>query len=132
MTTSTVLPLIPEASAVRVANELLFVGFTSNGVSAPPLLTDGRFSGGSKGVLIAHLEDMFKEGSITGLIENGDEIEIDMKNGNVNLLVNKEVLNMRSILSFIDEKRPHIVGTLGKFSRNVGGIEDGYMCYGSF
>ena len=51
----------------------------------------------NSGVLIAHLEEMFKEGFITGLIENSDEI--DMKNGNVNPLVNKEVLYMRSILS---------------------------------
>ena len=62
---------------------------------APPLLTDGRFSGGSRGILVAHLEDMYKKGSGTGLIENGDEIEIDLVKNSINLSVSHEEINRR-------------------------------------
>ena len=56
------------------------------GSKTPPLATDGRFSGGSKGILIAHLDDMYKDGSLTGIIKNGDKISIDLEKNNISLL----------------------------------------------
>ena len=96
---------------------------------APPLLTDGRFSGGSRGILVAHLEDMYKKGSGTGLIENGDEIEIDLVKNSINLLVSEEEINRRykKYGETIYENRPKFKGTLGKFTKYVGNIENGYL-----
>ena len=53
------------------------------GEDAPPLLTDGRFSGGSHGILVAHLPDAYKD-TVTTRIVTGDTITIDLENGSVN------------------------------------------------
>ena len=63
------------------------------GTDAPPLATDGRFSGGSKGILVAHLPDAYKK-TITSVLENGDIINIDIKNNLINVnLQDKEIKN---------------------------------------
>ena len=104
------------------------IGYFGSG-NVPPLLTDGRFSGGSRGILVAHLEDMYKEDSITGLIYDGDEIEIDLTKNSINLLVPKEQLRTRNINYYLDiqKSRPKYKGTLGKFCRHVGDIDSGYL-----
>ena len=42
------------------------------------LITDGRFSGGTRGAAIGHVSPEAAEGGIIGLIEDGDTIEIDI------------------------------------------------------
>ena len=42
--------------------------------NVPPLATDGRFSGGSKGILIAHLPEAYKN-TITSILKDGDKIK---------------------------------------------------------
>ncbi|MGZ4915782.1 MAG: dihydroxy-acid dehydratase [Halobacteriota archaeon] len=45
-----------------------------------PLITDGRFSGGTRGPAIGHISPEAAEGGPLGLLENGDEILIDITN----------------------------------------------------
>lgn len=59
------------------------------------LLTDGRFSGGSSGLVIGHASPEAAEGGNIGLIENGDKIEIDIPNRTINLAVSDEELQKR-------------------------------------
>ena len=61
------------------------------GSNALPLATDGRFSGGSVGILIAHLPDAYKSDNITGLIRNGDVIELNLKDNSITDLSEKEL-----------------------------------------
>ncbi|WP_313149843.1 dihydroxy-acid dehydratase [Lysinibacillus capsici] len=59
------------------------------------LITDGRFSGASRGISIGHISPEAAEGGPIALVENGDIIEIDLPNRTINLQVSDEVLAER-------------------------------------
>ena len=98
------------------------------GDEVPPLATDGRFSGGSHGILICHLPDAFKEDSITSVIKNDDVIILDLDKNSITLNVEEEDLNNR-LKSVIKPKLDIEIGYLSKFNRLVGGIDSGYSTY---
>ena len=63
------------------------------------LLTDGRFSGGSSGLVIGHASPEAAEGGAIGLVEEGDIIEIDIPNRSINLRVDAaELANRRQAM----------------------------------
>lgn len=59
------------------------------------LITDGRFSGASRGISIGHISPEAAEGGPIALVENGDIIVIDLPNRTINLQVSDEVLAER-------------------------------------
>ncbi|MHB1731392.1 MAG: dihydroxy-acid dehydratase, partial [Leptospirillum sp.] len=59
------------------------------------LLTDGRFSGGSSGLVIGHASPEAAEGGAIGLVEEGDVVDIDIPNRSINLRIPEEVLLAR-------------------------------------
>lgn len=59
------------------------------------LFTDGRFSGGSSGLVIGHASPEAAEGGTIGLVEEGDIIEIDIPNRKMHLAVSDEELACR-------------------------------------
>jgi dihydroxy-acid dehydratase len=59
------------------------------------LFTDGRFSGGSSGLVIGHASPEAAEGGAIGLVEEGDMIDIDIPARTVNLRVSDEVMAHR-------------------------------------
>ncbi|MEV0049146.1 dihydroxy-acid dehydratase [Saccharopolyspora shandongensis] len=59
------------------------------------LITDGRFSGGSSGLSIGHISPEAASGGTIGLVENGDQILIDVRERKLELLVSEEVLAER-------------------------------------
>ncbi len=59
------------------------------------LITDGRFSGGSSGLSIGHISPEAAEGGLIGLVETGDDIEIDIPNRSITLKVEDAVLDQR-------------------------------------
>ncbi|MEU5850878.1 dihydroxy-acid dehydratase [Saccharopolyspora shandongensis] len=59
------------------------------------LITDGRFSGGSSGLSIGHISPEAASGGAIGLVENGDQILIDVRERKLELLVSEEVLAER-------------------------------------
>jgi dihydroxy-acid dehydratase len=59
------------------------------------LVTDGRFSGGTSGLSIGHVSPEAAEGGAIGLVEEGDQIEIDIPARSIRLLVSDEVLAHR-------------------------------------
>ncbi|MFW0181519.1 dihydroxy-acid dehydratase [Rothia sp. CCM 9417] len=59
------------------------------------LITDGRFSGGTSGISIGHISPEAAAGGAVGLIEHGDEIEIDVHNRILRVNVPDEVLAAR-------------------------------------
>jgi dihydroxy-acid dehydratase len=59
------------------------------------LFTDGRFSGGSSGLVIGHASPEAAEGGAIGLVEEGDLIDIDIPNRTINLRVTVEELAHR-------------------------------------
>jgi dihydroxy-acid dehydratase len=59
------------------------------------LFTDGRFSGGSSGLVIGHASPEAAEGGAIGLIEDGDTVDIDIPARTINLRVAPEELAQR-------------------------------------
>jgi hypothetical protein len=59
------------------------------------LFTDGRFSGGSSGLVIGHASPEAAEGGAIGLVEEGDMIDIDIPARTINLRVTAEELAHR-------------------------------------
>ncbi len=59
------------------------------------LITDGRFSGGTSGLSIGHVSPEAAEGGAIGLIEEGDQLEIDIPGRRINLLVSEDELAAR-------------------------------------
>ncbi|MBU6995499.1 dihydroxy-acid dehydratase [Ferrovum myxofaciens] len=59
------------------------------------LFTDGRFSGGSSGLVIGHASPEAAEGGAIGLVEEGDMIDIDIPSRSINLRVTAEDLAYR-------------------------------------
>lgn len=59
------------------------------------LITDGRFSGASRGISIGHISPEAAEGGPIALIENGDIIEIDLPKRTINVKVSDDILEDR-------------------------------------
>ncbi|MEK7242958.1 MAG: dihydroxy-acid dehydratase, partial [Thermodesulfobacteriota bacterium] len=59
------------------------------------LLTDGRFSGGSKGAAIGHISPEAAEGGPIAAVQEGDRIEIDIPGKKLSLLISDEELKAR-------------------------------------
>jgi len=59
------------------------------------LITDGRFSGGSRGAAIGHISPEAAEGGLIALVKNGDRISIDIPQKKLTLLVGQEEIRRR-------------------------------------
>ncbi len=59
------------------------------------LITDGRFSGATRGAAIGHISPEASEGGIIGIVREGDRIKIDIENGNLELMVQEDEINNR-------------------------------------
>ncbi|MEM3851879.1 MAG: dihydroxy-acid dehydratase [Methanomassiliicoccales archaeon] len=60
------------------------------------LITDGRFSGATRGLMIGHVSPEAYEGGPIALVEDGDRIRIDVDEGKVDLLVSESELKQRA------------------------------------
>lgn len=81
------------------------------------LITDGRFSGGSRGPAIGHVSPEAAEGGLIALVEEGDQIQYDLNLGILELLVNEETIQKRKD-QFISREKP-LEGVLGKYAKSV-------------
>lgn len=82
------------------------------------LITDGRFSGGSHGLVIGHITPEASEGGLLALVEDGDGIEIDVPNHQVNLLVADIELAIRRS-RYKPRPQQALSGVLFKYARQV-------------
>ena len=81
------------------------------------LLTDGRFSGGSRGAAIGHISPEAAEGGPLAAVRNGDQIEIDIPGKKLNLLISDEELKKR--LSDWKPPKKQLKGYLKRYARLV-------------
>ena len=82
------------------------------------LITDGRFSGATRGICVGHICPEAANGGEIALIEDGDRIKIDIPNRKMELLVDEEVLNERK--NNLKPFEPKVKsGYLYKYSQNV-------------
>jgi dihydroxy-acid dehydratase len=59
------------------------------------LITDGRFSGATRGLSVGHVSPEAAEGGMIGLLKDGDIIEIDADNFSINVLLDEEEIERR-------------------------------------
>ncbi len=82
------------------------------------LVTDGRFSGGTRGACIGHVSPEAAVRGPIAAIQNGDRITIDIPAGKLQLLVDDAVIEQR--LSALPVFKPRVAyGYLGRYARNV-------------
>ena len=88
------------------------------------LITDGRFSGASRGASIGHVSPEAADGGNIALIEEGDTIAIDIPAASINVLVSDEVLAERRAKYVAPE--PNIKsGWLARYAKLVSGADKG-------
>jgi dihydroxy-acid dehydratase len=81
------------------------------------LVTDGRFSGATRGIAIGHVSPEAAEGGPIAIVENDDIIRIDLKAKRIDLVVNREVIEER--LKKWNPQRKPLEGYLARYSNLV-------------
>jgi len=82
------------------------------------LLTDGRFSGGTRGAAIGHISPEAAEGGPIGLVKEGDRIRIDIPNKSIELMITGEEMTARQ--KAFTPREPLIkTGYLGRYAKMV-------------
>jgi dihydroxy-acid dehydratase len=90
------------------------------------LLTDGRFSGATRGMMIGHVSPEAGAGGPLGLVRNGDRIRIDASRGSLDVLVDKAEWRKRKAQF---PKRMPISGVLEKYAAHVGSAHLGAVTH---
>lgn len=90
------------------------------------LITDGRFSGGSRGFAIGHVSPEAAEGGLIAYVCDGDLIKVNLNEGTIELLVDNKVINQRKENTVIKNKE--LNGYLKKYSKLVSSAGKGAIC----
>ena len=87
------------------------------GYARVALVTDGRFSGGTRGPCIGHIAPEAAVGGPIAFVEDGDEIEIDLYEKRLDLCLDPQTLKERQKGWKPPERK--IAGVLGRYARTV-------------
>ncbi|QOS12176.1 dihydroxy-acid dehydratase [Haloferax gibbonsii] len=88
------------------------------------LLTDGRFSGATRGPMVGHVAPEATEGGPIGLLEDGDEVTVDIPNRELSVDLSDEELEARK--EDWEPKPPaYTSGVLAKYARDFGSAANG-------
>ncbi len=88
------------------------------------LITDGRFSGITKGLMVGHVAPEAMIGGPIALVKDNDQIDIDVAKGKIELLVSKTELDKRK--KKWKPIKPHYTkGVLAKYASLVGSSSEG-------
>jgi len=92
--------------------------------TACALITDGRFSGGTRGLCIGHVSPEAAEGGPSALVKNGDIIEIDLNKKTIHLRLDKAELEKRR--KVWKQPKPNITeGYMARYAKLVTGAASG-------
>ena len=92
------------------------------------LITDGRFSGGTRGFCIGHVGPEAADGGPIALVENGDTIRIDAEAGTIDLVVAEDVLAERRA-RWTPRVNDYQSGVLWRYAQNVGPAHQGAVTH---
>jgi len=95
------------------------------------MVTDGRFSGGTRGFMVGHVAPEAFVGGPIALVKNGDEISIDTETNSVDLHVSDEELNTRR-KEWKQPKPNYTSGALAKYASLVGSAAHGAITKANF
>jgi dihydroxy-acid dehydratase len=93
------------------------------------LLTDGRFSGGTHGLMIGHVAPEAALGGPIALVKEGDEIEIDVEAKRLDLLVDTAELERRRAAWSAPAPR-YASGVMAKYAALVSSASEGAVTTG--
>lgn len=88
------------------------------------LITDGRFSGATRGAAIGHITPEAVKGGLIAYVKDGDRISINIPDYSIELLVDEEELAKRKAEMPVKEKKD-VKGYLKRYSRLVSGADKG-------
>lgn len=88
------------------------------------LITDGRFSGASRGASIGHVSPEAADGGVIGLVREGDLIQIDIPAASIHLAVSDEELERRRD-EYVKPEPNVKTGWLARYAKLVSGAEKG-------
>ena len=83
------------------------------------LITDGRFSGGTYGIVVGHIAPEAQLGGVLALIKDNDTIKIDIEHNQLNVQLSDEELEQRR-KAFIAPEIKYKTGVLAKYAKLVG------------
>ncbi len=89
------------------------------------MITDGRFSGATRGPCVGHITPEAWEGGPLAIVKNGDIIAIDVDNGTIDLELDDEEIANR--LSRLTHPIKETSGLLTRYRRLVSGAENGAL-----
>ena len=92
------------------------------------LITDGRFSGASRGASIGHVSPEAASGGTIGLVREGDSIAIDIPNASVTLLVDDAELAARKA-AYVQPEPKITSGWLSRYARMVSSADEGAVLH---
>ena len=87
------------------------------------LITDGRFSGATRGASIGHVSPEAASGGNIAIVENGDIIEIDIPNRKINVKLTDEEIEQRK--SKLEPHKITVTGYLKKYAMHVSSAAEG-------
>ncbi|KUG15614.1 dihydroxy-acid dehydratase [hydrocarbon metagenome] len=93
------------------------------GYTRVALVTDGRFSGGTRGPCIGHVTPEAAAGGPIALVHDGDQIEIDIRERRIELLLSKAELKRRR--AFFAPKQKTLTGILARYAASVAQADQG-------
>jgi len=88
------------------------------------LLTDGRFSGATRGLMVGHVGPEAQEGGPIALIRDGDIVTVDAENGELSVALSDEELATRKE-TWTPKPPQYTSGVLAKYARSVGPAHKG-------
>jgi dihydroxy-acid dehydratase len=88
------------------------------------MVTDGRFSGATRGLMIGHVSPEAMEGGPIATVKAGDQIEIDIEKGSVDLMVENTAIEER-LKSWKPIANRYVSGVLAKYASLVQSASDG-------
>lgn len=94
------------------------------GLTKVALITDGRFSGGTRGPCVGHISPEAAEGGIIGLVEDGDKISINIPERKIHLEVSDAELEKRKANFKMPDKKV-ASGYLAKYAKGVSSANEG-------
>ena len=87
------------------------------------LITDGRFSGASRGASIGHVSPEAAEGGMIGIVQDGDSITVDIPNCRLTLNVPQEEIDRR--MAAFTPKKKKLKGYLKRYAAQVSSASKG-------
>jgi dihydroxy-acid dehydratase len=88
------------------------------------LLTDGRFSGGTRGLMVGHIAPEAVKGGPIAALREGDEVTVDIDSRRLDVALSAEEIAQR-VADYEPPEPQYTSGVMAKYARSVGSASEG-------